>query len=259
MTKSTTTLVPKFPAERMAEFVAEASAQAQSATGITDDQIGQAKRLQRTVPWITGIVVAVGAYDLWKLHGDPVLLVLLLPFPGAVPFLLWAFLSDVFCKLLPRLRVVGWTVYQRQYNALIEDRVEGYRRDILASVDWWKGLDGHAFEHELARLLRQHGFEVEVTKASGDGGVDIVGKGASGPIAIQCKRYAKPVGPAVIRELYGAVVSGGYSLGILAVTGGVTNGVREFAEGKPLRILGLEELIKLQTQLNERAATDGGD
>ena len=154
---------------------------------------------------------------------------------------------------MPKLFVPGWGAYHKRQKSLLAAHIDRYKRDVLASAEWWRSLDGHAFEHELARLLRGHGFDARVTRASGDGGVDIIAHDANGSIAVQCKRYAKPVGPAVIRELYGAVKAGGYSLGILAVTGGVTKGVREFVDGKPLRILELGNIVAMQMELNNQA------
>lgn len=259
MAKATRMLAPKIPPERMAAFMADASAQARAEAGIVEDQLECAERLQKAAHWAAAIAIAIGAGALWRAIGNALLLALIIPVPGMIPYLLWESLSKHLGKLLSSARIPGWIAYQREYKALLNVRVECYKREVIASVDWWKGLDGHAFEREVARLLRQHGFDVEETPASGDGGVDIVSRDTSGSIAIQCKRYAKPVGPAVIRELYGVVMSGGYSLGILAVTGGVTKGVTEFAQGKPLRILGLDQLVALQVELNETARASASE
>ena len=64
-------------------------------------------------------------------------------------------------------------------------------------------MDGHDFEYFCAELLRKKGFlEVEVTKGSGDYGVDILGEKDGVTYAIQCKRYTEPVGVKAIQEAY---------------------------------------------------------
>ena len=64
-------------------------------------------------------------------------------------------------------------------------------------------LDGHEFEYYCARLLCNRGFtEVEVTKGSGDYGVDILAEKEGVTYAIQCKCYTAPIGVKAIQEAY---------------------------------------------------------
>jgi len=64
-------------------------------------------------------------------------------------------------------------------------------------------MEGHDFEYFCADLLRRRGFlEVEVTKASGDYGVDILAEKDGVTYAIQCKCYAVPVGVSAVQEAY---------------------------------------------------------
>ena len=64
-------------------------------------------------------------------------------------------------------------------------------------------MEGHEFEYYCADLLRKRGFEeVEVTPGSGDYGVDILAEKDGVSYAIQCKRYAAPVGVKAIQEAY---------------------------------------------------------
>jgi len=132
-----------------------------------------------------------------------------------------------------------------------KEATESYTREIRQTTEFWLGLDGYSFEREFANLLRSRGFSAYVTQGTGDGGVDIIAHLNESKIAIQCKRHAKAVGPAVIRELYGVVMAGHYDLGILAVTGGVTRGVIDFVADKPLHIIGLPEIVEMQVGLNK--------
>lgn len=64
-------------------------------------------------------------------------------------------------------------------------------------------MEGRDFEYFCAELLRKKGFtEVEVTKGSGDYGIDILAEKDGISYAIQCKRYAAPVGVKAIQEAY---------------------------------------------------------
>ena len=72
----------------------------------------------------------------------------------------------------------------------------------------WRGkaldeMDGRDFEFFCADLLEQIGFlDVEVTKGSGDFGIDILAEKDGVTYAIQCKRYEEPVGVKAVQEAY---------------------------------------------------------
>lgn len=67
-------------------------------------------------------------------------------------------------------------------------------------LDEMEGLD---FEYYCADLLEQRGFiDVEVTKGSGDYGIDILAEKDGITYAIQCKRYQAPVGVKAVQEAY---------------------------------------------------------
>lgn len=69
-----------------------------------------------------------------------------------------------------------------------------------ADIDLMEGRD---FERFCADLLKRRGFlEVEVTKGSGDYGIDILAEKDGVTYAIQCKCYATPVGVSAIQEAY---------------------------------------------------------
>lgn len=64
-------------------------------------------------------------------------------------------------------------------------------------------MEGHDFEYFCAELLEKSGFiDVEVTRASGDYGVDILAEKEGVTYAIQCKRYAAPVGVEAVQQVY---------------------------------------------------------
>ncbi len=64
-------------------------------------------------------------------------------------------------------------------------------------------MEGHDFEFYCAELLRRLGFqEVEVTRGSGDYGVDILAEKEGITYAIQCKCYGAPVGVKAVQEAY---------------------------------------------------------
>jgi restriction system protein len=74
------------------------------------------------------------------------------------------------------------------------------RRKMPSNLDL---MEGHDFEYFCAQLLKRRGFQdVEVTKGSGDYGIDILAEKEGITYAIQCKCYATPVGVKAIQEAY---------------------------------------------------------
>lgn len=72
------------------------------------------------------------------------------------------------------------------------------RSQLESEIDFMEGVD---FEKFCAELLKKRGFiEVEITRASGDFGVDILAEKEGVTYAIQCKRYNEPVGVKAIQE-----------------------------------------------------------
>ena len=125
-------------------------------------------------------------------------------------------------------------------------RVQNENRQAYEGIDTLSGVE---FERVCKRLLENMGFTVETTKASGDGGIDLIGYNTqpllSGKYIIQCKRYAGSVGEPIIRDLYGVVTSERANKGILITTGHFTRSAINFAKDKPLELIDGLQLKKL--------------
>lgn len=64
-------------------------------------------------------------------------------------------------------------------------------------------MDGHDFEKYCAKLLRKNGFHhVEVTRGSGDQGIDILAYRRRRKYGIQCKCYSYYLGNKAVQEAY---------------------------------------------------------
>lgn len=119
-------------------------------------------------------------------------------------------------------------------------------------VFWMKDINtltGIEFENLCQALLQKAGFDVETTKASGDGGIDLIARNNqpffSGKYIIQCKRYTGSVGEPVVRDLYGVVMGERANKGILMTTGHFTVSAVRFASDKNLELIDGERMAKL--------------
>jgi Holliday junction resolvasome RuvABC ATP-dependent DNA helicase subunit len=127
-------------------------------------------------------------------------------------------------------------------------RMLGYSGSTVPPVDLaerLRAMDGTTFEGYVAEVYRRSGFLVEATGSTGDHGIDLVLRKDGQVIVVQCKRWNASVGEPVVREFFGALVSFGANLGFLVTTGQFTRQAEQFAEGKPLQLVDLDELMQM--------------
>ena len=96
-----------------------------------------------------------------------------------------------------------WLIIALLFLFLLAGLILSYVSKRRARVKDFDLLDGHEFEYYCADLLRKRGFkEVEVTKGSGDYGIDILAERDGVTYAIQCKCYGDSVGVKAVQEAY---------------------------------------------------------
>ena len=111
------------------------------------------------------------------------------------------------------------------------DEIKPWREQL---ADILQNMDPYGFERLAQRVLRECGFsQVEVTKKSGDGGIDGTGKLKingifSFNVAFQCKRYSGVVGAPAIRDFRGSLTTS-IEKGVLITTGTFSKAAREEA------------------------------
>lgn len=76
--------------------------------------------------------------------------------------------------------------------------------------------DGHDFERWVAESLTRYGWKTEVTRGSGDQGLDVIAEKKGKRVGLQCKRYGGPVGNKAVQEAHaGKVYYGVDAVGVL--------------------------------------------
>ena len=118
-------------------------------------------------------------------------------------------------------------------------------------------LPPKGFERLSQRILREAGFtQVVVTGQSGDGGIDGFGTLQVNPLVsfkvlFQCKRYAKSVPPAHVRDFRGAM-AGRADKGIIVTTGSFSAEARREATrdgAPPIELIDGEKLLDMLEKL----------
>lgn len=147
----------------------------------------------------------------------------------AAPFLIGALL---FISLVSAIR--AWS------NGKILDRQTGI--DSIIDLSWKE------FEDLMAVAFRRQGYAVEEMLGGGaDGGVDLVLHRGGEKILVQCKRWRnKQVPVSVVRETYGLLMADpGASSAKLVTTSGFTSEAIDFANNKPIKLIGKSALLAL--------------
>jgi restriction system protein len=123
-------------------------------------------------------------------------------------------------------------------------------------------LSPRKFEEFVAELYSRSGFEVELTRPSKDGGVDIyaVQRAPFGSFltVVDCKRHRadRPIQVGLVRGLYGTVMETGASAGAIATTSYFTKGAKAFQDERKHRI-GLQDFVSLRQMLFKTTESDG--
>ncbi|MCQ2381111.1 MAG: restriction endonuclease [Acidaminococcaceae bacterium] len=116
-------------------------------------------------------------------------------------------------------------------NITIPEEVQSWRERLTEIL---KNMNPYAFERLAQRVLRESGFvDVQVTKKSGDGGIDGIGKLKINGIftfnvAFQCKRYKDMVGSPEITTFRGSLPTN-IEKGVLITTGIFSKAAKEEA------------------------------
>jgi restriction system protein len=103
-------------------------------------------------------------------------------------------------------------------KALVFEQLNARRREqVAAGFDAGSvPLDGHEFEHWVADALKRYGWKAEVTRGSGDQGLDVIAEKKGKRVGLQCKRYGGPVGNKAVQEAHaGKVYYGVDAVGVL--------------------------------------------
>lgn len=94
-------------------------------------------------------------------------------------------------------------------------------------------IEPRTFEMLVAEMFRSHGWEVEVTAQSRDGGFDILAMRRRDPtnirILVEAKRWSpnRPVGVSIVRSLYGLRASQSFSQVVLATSSYVSQPAKQ--------------------------------
>lgn len=128
--------------------------------------------------------------------------------------------------------------------------------NLLKKVEFDK-MDGREFEMFCADVLKKNGFfDVEVTKSSGDFGVDILANKDDITYAIQCKCYSSNVGNQAVQEAYSGKNYYGKMIGAVLTNQYFTLAAEQTAARNKVLLWDREKLKELIRNADEHIIAD---
>lgn len=136
---------------------------------------------------------------------------------------------------------------------IIRARFIGLPGTVSEKINLLQELNSRSFEHLVEQLYKRMNYETELTPAQKDGGRDVIAikkdVARLEHLRIECKRYNKPVGVRILRELLGVVSDEKANKGVLVTTSSFTRDAIKIAQRNPrLELINGEQLVML---LNE--------
>jgi restriction system protein len=187
-----------------------------------------------SLPWPVGVIFGVGCFAAIRLglpaivHGNP--------FAQAA---------------VPAANIISWILLAfGLLGAAMSWFGQQHRRQLL---DGQQGLEGIAalgwrhFEQLVGEAFRRQGYTVEETGLGGaDGGIDLILRKNSRRVLVQCKQWRRRQIPVnVVREMAGLLAHHGADEVKIVCSGTYTRDAADFAQGKPIELIGGEELLRM--------------
>ncbi|WP_419877973.1 restriction endonuclease [Brevibacillus centrosporus] len=117
-------------------------------------------------------------------------------------------------------------------------------------------MDGRQFEHYLGLLFRSHGYKVEVTRAAGDYGADLVIQKDGKKIVVQAKRYSKNVGIDAVQQAQASIAHYKAHEAWVVSNRDYTEAARNLASSNSVRLISREMLIEMMLKMNPASKPD---
>ena len=117
-------------------------------------------------------------------------------------------------------------------------------KDKMIMID--SNMNGFDFEKYAGEILHNNGFEeIEITKQSGDFGVDIIAYKDDVKYAIQCKKYSSMVGIKAVQEVIASKAMNNCHVAVVITNNYFTNSAKELAEKNNVLLWDRDKLIDL--------------
>ena len=164
--------------------------------------------------------------------------------------------------LVKRLRVkrtkqVSFSTASQQHDILsselLSDVIEEKTvvSEVSNSTPDFDCMEGHDFEYFCADILRQNGYvNVDVTRGSGDQGIDILAEKDGIKYGIQCKCYSSDIGNKAVQEAFSGKTFYGCHVAVVLTNRHFTKSAKELADSNHVLLWDREKLESFISHCN---------
>jgi restriction system protein len=136
------------------------------------------------------------------------------------------------------------------------NHVQRERRIRALQITQVDSMSGWEFERYVARLLQHRGHKTEITKRSGDFGVDILTRKGKFRFAVQCKRQAKNVSRRAVSDVVAGRVHYKCDASIVVTNSWFSPGARTLAKSTDCELIDRAELTNWIMAFQRRAPAE---
>jgi len=170
-------------------------------------------------------------------------------------FDVWAFICPVEYNLVFDIKSNRWaynTPYKIYTSYLKKKKIEHAK--LRYNLNHLDKMNPYEFEVFISQGLRSIGYKTEVTKGSGDYGIDVIAKKNGFTIGIQVKKYASKVGYDAVKEANtGAKYYKCDEAWVITSNEGFTRQAKEAAQKIDVRLFGIGEYALLLDSGNKKS------
>jgi HJR/Mrr/RecB family endonuclease len=117
-------------------------------------------------------------------------------------------------------------------------------------------MSGTEFEDYVARIARSCGVPVIMTPLTGDWGVDLILGRRPDRVAVQCKRFGRPVGPGAVQEVVAGAPMQDCTRTMVVSNQGFTPAARRLADLHGCTLVGGADLPRLKAEIRRLTTPD---
>src|ERR1700674_67095 len=165
-------------------------------------------------------------------------------------FFLWLLLRVI---ISPVGDAAGITVIvvALMYGSVMAWRQASTRR-LWERVRDLKTLSGPTFETHVAETFRRLGYSTKITRASRDGGADVIAESGADRIAIQCKQWSSTIGNDAVQQAYTAKAIYRCNRAVVICTSGFSADAQKAARATGVELFDGGAYARLMQQVGPR-------
>ena len=103
-------------------------------------------------------------------------------------------------------------------------------------------MDPYEYERFCSNEFIKHGWESKATQGTADQGIDVLASRNKKTLAVQCKKYAKPVGNKAVQEVVAGKTHYKADHAMVIAPNGFTNSAKKLAESNNVMLIHHSEI-----------------